>query len=63
MLAIIYATFDMMSQLRDVPAVSEIIDEPIENMVGYIHWHDLLDKCTVPDSIKGAGKVHGLSAT
>jgi len=39
-------------------AVGEIIDEPVENVVRYIHWHNLLDEGTVSDSIKGSRKIH-----
>jgi len=39
--------------------VGELVDEPIENVVWYVHWQDLLHQCTVPDSVKGAGEVHG----
>jgi len=46
-------------QLSDMATVSKIVDEPIEDVVWYVHWQDLLHQCAVPDSVKGTGEVHG----
>src|SRR6218665_3772798 len=46
-------------QLSDMATVSKIVDEPIEDVVWYVHWQDLLHQSAVPDSVKGAGEIHG----
>src|SRR6218665_12251 len=46
-------------QLSDMATVSKIDNEPIKDVVWYVHWQDLLHQSAVPDSVKGTGEVHG----